>query len=53
MSPVAIAEEYDLTQRQVEEALAFFNAHQAEIEALIARDALSPAAPQPPGQTDG
>jgi uncharacterized protein (DUF433 family) len=36
MTPEAIAEEYELSLKQVEEALAFFAAHRAEIEARIA-----------------
>jgi uncharacterized protein (DUF433 family) len=35
MSPEAIAEDYDLSLKQVEEALAFFAAHRLEIEAHI------------------
>lgn len=36
MSPEAIAEDYDLTLKQVEEALAFCQSHRAEIEAQMA-----------------
>ena len=36
MSAEAIAEDYDLSVKQVEEALAFFGAHRPEIEAHIA-----------------
>ncbi len=36
MSPEAIADDYDLSLKQVEEALAFFAAHRPEIEAHIA-----------------
>lgn len=36
MSPEAVAEDYDLPLKQVEEALAFYEAHQAEINAQIA-----------------
>ena len=36
MSPEVIAEDYDLSLKQVEEALAFFAAHRPEIEAPIA-----------------
>jgi uncharacterized protein (DUF433 family) len=36
MSAEAIAKEYDLSLKQVEEALAFFAAHRPEIEAHIA-----------------
>lgn len=43
MTPAAIADEYGLTQRQVDEALAFSHVHRAEIEALIARDAQAAA----------
>jgi uncharacterized protein (DUF433 family) len=39
MAPAQIAEEYGLTQREIEEALAFFSAHRAEIEAQIAAEA--------------
>ncbi len=35
MSPETIAEEYDLSDRQVEEVLAFYSAHKAEIDAQI------------------
>ena len=35
MAPDEIAAEYDLTQAQVREALAFYKEHQAEIEAAI------------------
>jgi uncharacterized protein (DUF433 family) len=35
MSPEAIASEYDLSLRQVEDALAFFTAHRLEIESQI------------------
>ena len=34
-SPEEIAAEYDLTESQVEEALAFYAAHQAEIDRVI------------------
>lgn len=36
MTPADIAEQYGLSVRQIEEALAFFAAHQAEIENQIA-----------------
>ncbi len=36
MQPAEIADEYGLTQRQIKEALAFFDAHRAEIEMHIA-----------------
>jgi len=35
MSPTEIAEDYDLTVAQVQEALNFYRAHQAEIDAFI------------------
>lgn len=35
MTPAAIAEQYGLPVRQIEEALAFFTAHRAEIEMQI------------------
>lgn len=38
MTAAQIAEEYSLTPRQVDEALAFYAAHQAEIEGLIAQE---------------
>jgi uncharacterized protein (DUF433 family) len=45
MSPEAIAEEYELSPKQVDEALAFFAAHRAEVEAHIAyEDRLIPEA---------
>ena len=36
MDPDAIAKDYDLSLKQVEEALAFFDAHRLEIESFIA-----------------
>lgn len=39
MSAAQIAEEYGLTQREIEEALAFFAVHRAEIEAQMAGEA--------------
>ncbi len=39
MTPPEIAEEYGLNLRQVEEALAFFVAHRAEVDAHIAHEA--------------
>lgn len=39
MTPVKIAEEYGLTQRQIDEALAFFAAYHAEIETQMDREA--------------
>jgi uncharacterized protein (DUF433 family) len=36
MEPRIIAEDYDLTIKQVEEALAFFAAHRPEIETYMA-----------------
>lgn len=38
MTPAEIADEYGLTQRQIESALAFFRSHRAEIEMHIARE---------------
>ena len=38
MSAAEIADEYGLTRRKIEEAIAFFDAHRAEIEAHIARE---------------
>lgn len=40
MSATEIAEEYGLTQRQIEEALAFYTAHRAEIDAHLQQEAL-------------
>ena len=43
-SPSKIATEYDLTETQVQNALAFYEAHRTEIEAAIAAEqALEPA----------
>jgi uncharacterized protein (DUF433 family) len=39
MSPAEIAEDYDLTLAQVEEALGFYKAHRAEIDAFIQAEA--------------
>ena len=39
MNAAEIAAEYGLSQQRVEEALAFFQAHRAEIEAYMAREA--------------
>jgi uncharacterized protein (DUF433 family) len=36
MSPAEIAEQYDLSVKQIEEALAFFAAHRTEIENHLA-----------------
>jgi uncharacterized protein (DUF433 family) len=53
LSPPQIATEYDLPVAQVQEALAFYNAHRPEIDAaLVAEDALEagahgPSAPPP------
>lgn len=45
MQPKAIADDYDLTLKQVEEALAFYAAHQAEIESqMLYEEQLTPAA---------
>jgi len=38
MTPVQIAAEYGLTEAQVNEALAFYEAHRAEIDAAIATE---------------
>ncbi|MCP4654195.1 MAG: hypothetical protein GY856_02130 [bacterium] len=38
MTPEEIAEEHGLTDSQVSEALAFFEAHRDEIEALVAAE---------------
>lgn len=38
-SPNVIAEQYDLPISRVEEALAFYQAHQAEVDTLIQSDA--------------
>jgi uncharacterized protein (DUF433 family) len=38
MTPTQIATEYGLTEAQVNEALAFYEAHRAEIEAAIAAE---------------
>ena len=38
-SSAEIAEDYDLTKAQVEEALSFYEAHRAEIDAFIQADA--------------
>ncbi len=38
MTAAEIAEEYSLPQRQIEEALAFFRSHRAEVEAHMARE---------------
>jgi len=44
LSPAQIAEEYGLSQSQVEEALRFYEAHRVEIDAVIAaEEALEPA----------
>lgn len=39
MSPAQIAEEYDLREHQVREALAFYEVHRDEIDANIAEEA--------------
>jgi uncharacterized protein (DUF433 family) len=39
MSPSQIAEEYDIREQQVREALAFYEIHRAEIDANIAEEA--------------
>ena len=38
MTPVQIAAEYGLTEAQADEALAFYEAHRAEIDAAIAAE---------------
>ena len=38
-TPQEIAEDYDLTHAQVQEALDFYEAHRAEIDAFIQADA--------------
>jgi uncharacterized protein (DUF433 family) len=38
-SPAEIGEDYDLTKAQIEEALSFYKAHRAEIDAFIQADA--------------
>lgn len=38
MSPAEIADEYGVSQAQIEEALAFYNAHRPEIEIHLARE---------------
>jgi uncharacterized protein (DUF433 family) len=43
-SPAQIAAEYDLTETQVRDALAFYDAHRAEIDALIAAEHTAEAA---------
>jgi len=44
MSPAEIADQYDLPESQVKEALAFYEAHRSEIDAAIASEtALEPA----------
>jgi uncharacterized protein (DUF433 family) len=44
LSKEQLADEYDLSKAQVEDALAFYREHQAEIDALLAADqALEPA----------
>lgn len=43
MTPGKIADEYDIPEKQVREALAFYEAHRAEIDAAIeAEEALAP-----------
>ena len=44
LSPAEIAAEYDLSVPQVQEALAFYAAHQGEIDAALAADAAHEAA---------
>ena len=38
MTPAQIAAEYDLTKAQVKEALAFYEAHRAEVDATLAAE---------------
>jgi uncharacterized protein (DUF433 family) len=38
LSPAQIAAEYDVTEAQVKDALAFYEAHRQEIEASIAAE---------------
>jgi uncharacterized protein (DUF433 family) len=38
LSPAQIAAEYDLTEAQVKDALAFYEAHRAEVEAALAAE---------------
>jgi uncharacterized protein (DUF433 family) len=43
MSSAEIAEEYDVPEKQIKEAQAFYEAHRAEIDAAVeAEDALAP-----------
>ena len=44
LTPAQIAKEYGLTKSQVNEALAFYNAHRAEIDAAIAAEQTMEAA---------
>ncbi|HEX7184059.1 MAG TPA: DUF433 domain-containing protein [Thermoanaerobaculia bacterium] len=39
LSPAEIAREYDLSEEQVTDALAFYEAHQGEIETSLAEEA--------------
>jgi len=39
MTPAEIAEDYDLTETQVQEVLDFYEAHRAEIDAFIQAEA--------------
>jgi uncharacterized protein (DUF433 family) len=49
LSPAEIAREYDLSEPRVKEALAFYEAHRAEIEAAITSEAaLEPSHAQTP-----
>lgn len=38
LSPAQIAAEYDLTEAQVKDALAFYEVHRAEVEAILAAE---------------
>jgi len=40
MSPAAVAEDYDLTEEQVADALAFYETHRGEIEASLSEERL-------------
>lgn len=44
LTPAQIAAEYDLTKAQVDDALAFYEAHRAEIDATIATEQAMEAA---------
>ena len=44
LTPAQLAAEYDLPVAQIEEALAFYDAHRAEIDVVLAADAAREAA---------